>query len=136
MRLEDDAILHAIGALVWGIGLGAVAIAPTFPPFPLQRRAVAQPAKHAPKGRRGAVPGANQASISAVRYLGLPLVVRIYPDISTTCLQASPKKATSFLCSANDIIPAGRVALDVRTVGVPFEHIKGGTRGRVGDEPA
>jgi hypothetical protein len=48
----------------------------------------------------------------------------------------SPKKATSFLCSANDIIPAGRVALDVRTVGVPFEHIKGGTRGRVGDEPA
>jgi hypothetical protein len=67
VRLEDDAILHAIGALVWGIGLGAVAIAPTFPPFPLQRRAVAQPAKHAPKGRRGAVPGANQASISAVR---------------------------------------------------------------------
>ena len=63
MRLEDDAILHAIGALVWGIGLGAVAIAPTFPPFPLQRRAVAQPAKHAPKDRRGAVPGANQASI-------------------------------------------------------------------------
>jgi hypothetical protein len=28
VRLEDDAILHAIGALVWGIGLGAVVIAP------------------------------------------------------------------------------------------------------------
>ena len=36
--------MQAIGALVWGIGLGAVAIALTFLLFPLQGRAVAQPA--------------------------------------------------------------------------------------------
>jgi hypothetical protein len=35
VRLEDDAILHAIGALVWGIGLGAVAIAPNLPAIPV-----------------------------------------------------------------------------------------------------
>jgi hypothetical protein len=99
VRLEDDAILHAIGALVWGIGLGAVAIAPTFPPFPLQRRAVAQPAKHAPKGRRGAVPGANQASISAVRIQAFPLssgFIRIFQQLA--CRQSQKGHFLSLQC--------------------------------------